>query len=129
MEARFAGNVRDFQLAFAVTLKSLKDGVVLAVAEAQAADADIGMAGAPGCGTGAGSGALAGALWLAEYQIEWRRSQIMVLKCTLDGHLLPHFGDLKSIGQVDFSAGKLMLCRAPDMNRADRRDALSRATR
>jgi len=129
MEARFAGNVRDFQLAFAVAVKSLKDGVVLAVAEAPAADADIGMAGAPGCGTGGGSGALAGALWLAEHQIEWRRSHIMVLKCTLDGHLLPHFGDLKSIGQVDFSAGKLMLCRAPDMNRADLRHAFSGATR
>ena len=69
------------------------------------------------------------ATWLAEHQIEWRRSHIKVLKCTLDGHLLPHFGDLKSIGQVDFSAGKLMLCRAPDMNRADLRHAFSGATR
>jgi len=64
MEARFAGNVRDFQLAFAVAVKSLKDGVVLAASAAAAADADIGIAGAPGCGTGAGSGALAGTLRL-----------------------------------------------------------------
>ena len=39
------------------------------------------------------------ATWLAEHQIEWRRSHIKVLNSTLDGHLLPHFGD-KPIGTI-----------------------------
>lgn len=37
--------------------------------------------------------------WLAEHQIEWRRSHIKVLNSTLDGHLLPAFGD-KSVGAI-----------------------------
>ena len=37
--------------------------------------------------------------WLSEHQIEWRRSHLKVLKCTLDGHLLPHFGD-KPVGTI-----------------------------
>lgn len=39
------------------------------------------------------------ATWLCEHQIEWRRSHLKVLKCTLDGHLLPHFGD-KPVGTI-----------------------------
>lgn len=37
--------------------------------------------------------------WLAEHQIEWRRSHIKVLNSTLDGHLLPAFGD-KPVGTI-----------------------------
>jgi len=39
------------------------------------------------------------AQWLAEHQVEWRRSHIKVLRSTLDGHLLPHFGD-KPVGSL-----------------------------
>ena len=31
--------------------------------------------------------------WMSERQVEWRRSHIKVLKSTLDGHLMPAFGD------------------------------------
>lgn len=37
--------------------------------------------------------------WLAEHQVEWRRSHIKVLTSTIDGHLLPHFGD-KPVGTI-----------------------------
>jgi len=37
--------------------------------------------------------------WLAEHQIEWRRSHIKVLNSTLTGHLLPAFGD-KPVGTI-----------------------------
>ena len=37
--------------------------------------------------------------WLAEHQIEWRRSHIKVLRSTLDGHLIPFFG-AKPVGSV-----------------------------
>jgi integrase len=37
--------------------------------------------------------------WLANHQIEWRRSHIKVLKSTIDGHLVPHFQD-KPIGTI-----------------------------
>ena len=33
------------------------------------------------------------ATWMSEHQIEWRRSHIKVLKSTLNGHLMPAFGD------------------------------------
>ncbi len=49
------------------------------------------------------------ATWLSEHQIEWRRSHIKVLKCTLDGHLLPHFGD-KPVGAI--TKADLMAFRA-----------------
>lgn len=39
------------------------------------------------------------ALWLAEHQVEWRRSHIKVLKSTIDGHLLPQLGD-KPVGAI-----------------------------
>jgi integrase len=37
--------------------------------------------------------------WLAEHQVEWRRSHIKVLNSTLNGHLLPVFGD-KPVGTI-----------------------------
>jgi integrase len=37
--------------------------------------------------------------WLAEHQVEWRRSHIKVLNSTLEGHLLPAFGD-KPVGTI-----------------------------
>jgi integrase len=39
------------------------------------------------------------AQWLADHQVEWRRSHIKVLNSTLDGHLLPAFGD-KPVGCI-----------------------------
>jgi len=37
--------------------------------------------------------------WVAEHQIEWRRSHIAVLNSTLNGHLIPAFGD-KPVGTI-----------------------------
>jgi len=37
--------------------------------------------------------------WMTNHAIEWRRSHIRVLRSTIDGHLLPYFGD-KPIGQI-----------------------------
>jgi integrase len=37
--------------------------------------------------------------WLAEHKVEWRRSHIKVLNSTLNGHLLPAFGD-KPVGTI-----------------------------
>jgi integrase len=37
--------------------------------------------------------------WLTNHAVEWRRSHIRVLRSTLDGHLLPHFGE-QPIGQI-----------------------------
>jgi integrase len=37
--------------------------------------------------------------WLTNHAIEWRRSHIRVLRSTIDGHLLPHFGE-QPIGQI-----------------------------
>jgi integrase len=39
------------------------------------------------------------ATWLAEHQVEWRRSHLKVLNSTLDGHLLPEFGD-RPVGTI-----------------------------
>jgi integrase len=39
------------------------------------------------------------ATWLSEHQVEWRRSHIKVLNSTLNGHLLPAFGD-KPVGAI-----------------------------
>lgn len=39
------------------------------------------------------------ATWLAEHQVEWRRSHIKVLKSTIDGHLMPAFGD-RPVGTI-----------------------------
>jgi integrase len=53
--------------------------------------------------------------WLAEHQIEWRRSHLKVLKCTLDGHLLPHFGDrlVGAITKADILAFRAKLADLP----------------
>lgn len=55
------------------------------------------------------------ATWLSEHQIEWRRSHLKVLKCTLDGHLLPHFGDkpVGSITKADILAFRTKLADLP----------------
>lgn len=37
--------------------------------------------------------------WLTNHAVEWRRSHVRVLRSTIDGHLVPHFGD-KPIGQI-----------------------------
>jgi integrase len=37
--------------------------------------------------------------WMSERQVEWRRSHIKVLKSTLDGHLMPAFGD-RPVGTI-----------------------------
>ena len=37
--------------------------------------------------------------WFTEHKVEWRRSHIKVLRSTLDGHLLKHFGT-KPIGEI-----------------------------
>jgi integrase len=55
------------------------------------------------------------ATWLSEHQIEWRRSHLKVLKCTLDGHLLPHFGDgpVGAITKADILAFRTKLADLP----------------
>jgi integrase len=47
--------------------------------------------------------------WFEEHKVEWRRSHIKVLRSTLDGHLLPHFGS-KPIGEI--SKSDIMAFRA-----------------
>ena len=37
--------------------------------------------------------------WMRNHEVEWRRSHIKVLKSTVDGHLVPYFGD-KPVGQI-----------------------------
>ena len=53
--------------------------------------------------------------WLAEHQVEWRRSHIKVLNSTLDGHVLPHFGDMQvgSITKADIFAFRAKLSELP----------------
>jgi integrase len=55
------------------------------------------------------------AQWLAEHQIEWRRSHLKVLNCTLQGHLLPRFGDqpVASITKADILAFRAALGELP----------------
>ena len=55
------------------------------------------------------------AQWLAEHQVEWRRSHIKVLNSTLDGHLLPHFGErpVGSITKADIFAFRAKLSELP----------------
>lgn len=55
------------------------------------------------------------ATWMSERQIEWRRSHLKVLKCTLDGHLLPHFGDrpVGTITKADILAFRTKLADLP----------------
>lgn len=53
--------------------------------------------------------------WLSERQIEWRRSHIKVLTSTLDGHLLPHFGNkpVGTITKADILAFRAKLATLP----------------
>ena len=37
--------------------------------------------------------------WMRDHEVEWRRSHIKVLRSTVDGHLVPHFGD-KQVGRI-----------------------------
>ena len=37
--------------------------------------------------------------WMRNHEVEWRRSHIKVLKSTVDGHLVPYFGD-KPVGRI-----------------------------
>lgn len=55
------------------------------------------------------------ATWLAEHQIEWRRSHIKVLKSTIDGHLLPAFGDrpVGSVTKAEILAFRARLAERP----------------
>ena len=55
------------------------------------------------------------ATWLAEHQVEWRRSHIKVLMSTLDGHLLPHFGTkpVGVISKADIFAFRAKLAELP----------------
>jgi integrase len=47
--------------------------------------------------------------WLAEHQVEWRRSHLKVLKSTLQGHLLPAFGN-RPVGAI--TKGEVLALRA-----------------
>lgn len=53
--------------------------------------------------------------WLAEHQIEWRRSHIKVLNSTLNGHLLPAFGDtpVGAITKAEILAFRVKLAELP----------------
>ncbi len=55
------------------------------------------------------------ATWLAHHQVEWRRSHIKVLRSTIDGHLLPHFGErpIGSITKADILAFRTKLAALP----------------
>jgi integrase len=55
------------------------------------------------------------ATWLAEHEVEWRRSHIKVLKSTLDGHLLPPFGDrpVSTITKAEILAFRAKLAAKP----------------
>ncbi len=37
--------------------------------------------------------------WLTNHAVEWRRSHIRVLRSTIDGHLIKHFGD-RPVGEI-----------------------------
>jgi integrase len=55
------------------------------------------------------------AQWLADHQVEWRRSHIKVLTSTLEGHLLPAFGDkpVAAITKADILAFRAKLAVLP----------------
>ncbi|MFN8992579.1 MAG: Arm DNA-binding domain-containing protein [Pseudomonadota bacterium] len=62
--------------------------------------------------------------WVAEHQVEWRRSHIKVLNSTLDGHLLPAFGD-KPVGTITKSP--MSSTSAPSLLRSPAASARSSA--
>lgn len=53
--------------------------------------------------------------WLAEHEIEWRRSHLRTLKSTLTRHLLPHFGHkpVAQISRADVMSFRTTLAAAP----------------
>jgi integrase len=53
--------------------------------------------------------------WLADHQVEWRRSHLKVLHSTLDGHLLPAFGDrpVGAITKAEILAFRAKLAELP----------------
>lgn len=55
------------------------------------------------------------AAWVAEHQIEWRRSHIKVLNSTIEGHLLPEFSSrpVASITKPDILAFRTKLAALP----------------
>ena len=53
--------------------------------------------------------------WLTNHAVEWRRSHIRVLRSTIDGHLVKHFGD-RPVGQIskaDILAFRNILAETP----------------
>lgn len=53
--------------------------------------------------------------WMRNHEVEWRRSHIKVLRSTVDGHLVPHFGD-KQVGNItkaDILAFRTRLAELP----------------
>lgn len=53
--------------------------------------------------------------WLAEHQVKWRRSHIKVLKSTVDGHLMPAFGErpVATITKAEILAFRAKLAELP----------------
>lgn len=53
--------------------------------------------------------------WLTNHTVEWRRSHVRVLRSTIDGHLVPHFGDkpVGQIGKADILAFRNKLAEMP----------------
>jgi integrase len=53
--------------------------------------------------------------WLTNHTVEWRRSHVRVLRSTIDGHLVPYFGDkpLGQIGKADILAFRNKLAEVP----------------
>lgn len=53
--------------------------------------------------------------WLTNHAVEWRRSHVRVLRSTIDGHLVPHFGDkpVGQIGKADILAFRNKLAEMP----------------
>lgn len=53
--------------------------------------------------------------WLRNHAVEWRRSHIKVLRSTIDGHILPHFGaqQVGSITKNDILAFRTKLAALP----------------
>ena len=53
--------------------------------------------------------------WLTNHAVEWRRSHVRVLRSTIDGHLVPYFGDkpVGLIGKADILAFRNKLAEVP----------------
>lgn len=55
------------------------------------------------------------AQWIREHSVEWRRSHLRTLRSTIDGHLLPRFGDavVSDINKSDIFAFRSELASQP----------------